>query len=467
MKRTKLAAARAKKHWTLEQAAEQIGVDINTLYRWEKGRAKPRAYNIQKMCEVYEARASDLDLEDNETVTDVNTSQSNAEEEKENTQGFVGTDLTMRLLGLAFQAHPSFQHLQDKMTLIIEEYDAMQIDDDANISRRDALRRLATFPLITLNLNASHPVVQKHPEEILTQCAASLAACWELSKGKDEADLALAFNSASAYLPTLKTIVQNSPQHRQAAASLVGQCALLRTVMGWHLEGLKEAARYAQEAIKYSHEAKDVPLLLSTLDYLSWVYYYDTKQGKQALQTIESAIPLINQRDIVLPPRLLGGVFSTLALMQARNGQDGMTSLRRAAEAFFAPDIEEHRFVYMDYTTSDLVLNDGMVHYHQQEHDQALVSLAQLIDPTTLVLKMPLPERSRVEGLNVMALASLKSPQKDMERTLHFWTAGIQGAKALQSEQRFSEALLAYEIMEGIWSSERRIKNLRELTEHW
>ena len=464
MERVKLRAARLKKHWTLEQAAERVGVEPNTLYRWEKGVAMPRAYNVQKICEVYEATALELDVEDSGAVVDTSVSLLDTEE---HTRGFIETDLTMRLLTLAFVPHSSFQQLQDTMTFIIEEYDAMHTDNDANISRRDALRRLATVPLITLKLNASRPVLHHPPDEILTQCSASIAACWELSKGKDEADLMLAFKGASAYLPTLKAIVKNSSQHRQAAASLVSQCALLRTVLGWHLEGLKEAAQYAQEAVIYSKEAKDLPLLLSTLDYLSWVHYYDSKQGKQALQTIETAIPLLKQKGTILPSRLLGGIYSTLALMQAKNGQSGITSLRQAAEAFFAPDIEEHRFVYMDYTKSDLVLNDGMVHYHQQEHEKALDSLTQLIDPITLSLKMPLPERSRVEGLNVMALASLKNPKKDMEQTLHFWTEAIQGAKTLQSEQRFSEALLAYEIMEGIWSGEQRIKSLRELTEHW
>ena len=83
MERTRLAAARAKKHWTLAQAAEKLEVDSNTLYRWEKGRSTPRAYNVQKVCEVYEVAASELgledkeplsELEDNELLSDVHTS---------------------------------------------------------------------------------------------------------------------------------------------------------------------------------------------------------------------------------------------------------------------------------------------------------------------------------------------------------------------------------------------------------
>jgi tetratricopeptide (TPR) repeat protein len=361
----------------------------------------------------------------------------------------VGTDLTMRLLALAFTSHRNYQDIQNTMTRVIEEYDAMNTDNNDTVTRRDALRR--------------------PPEDILTQCAASIAACWELSKGNDDSDLSLAFKGVSAYLPTLKYIVATSSQHRQEAASLAGQCALLKTMLGWHLEGLKEAAAYAREAITYAREANDVPLLLSALDYLAWAEYYD-KRSKQALRDIEQAIPLLRQskkQGLPLSTRLQGGIYSTLALMQSKNGLNGTGSLQQAADAFFAPTTDESRFVYMDYTTSDLALNDGMVHYHQGEYGKAMDSLSQLIDPEKLTLKMPLPERSRIEGLNIMVLASLKTKNRDMEHIIHIWTEAMSGARTLQSEQRFSEAVTAYEIMEVLWPDDLHIVNLRDLIVHW
>ncbi len=466
MERVKLITAREKKHWTLQEAAKRLEINYNTLYRWEKGLSTPRGYNVQRLCEVYEATTWELGLEEDGPVTTVAENRQSVPEE---THPFLQADLTMRLLAFAFIPHRSYQDLQDKMTRMIEEYDAMNTDHHAAVTRRDALRRLAAFPLVTLKLNATQPVLHRPPEEILTQCAASIVACWELSKGNDDGDLSLAFKGASAYLPTLEAIVMNSSQHRKEAASLAGQCALLKTMLGWHLEGLKEAALYAREAITYAREANDIPLLLSAVDYLAWAEYYD-RRSKQALHDIEQAIPLLMQskkQGLPLSTRLQGGVYSTLALMQAKNGQNGVASLRQAANAFFAPATDESRFVYMDYTTSDLVLNDGMVHYHQGDYAKALDSLSQLIDPETLALKMPLPERSRIEGLNMMTLASLKAKKKDMEHALHIWTEAINGAKTLQSEQRFSEALTGYEIMEALWSDEKRITDLRDYIVHW
>ncbi len=137
------------------------------------------------------------------------------------------------------------------------------------ITRRDALRRIALLPLATFNFSALGMALPHPVEDILIQCSASIAACWELSKSGDEPDLSLAFKIASSYIPTLKGLVKDSTSHRQAAASLVGQCSLLKTVLGWHLQGLKEAEQYAQEAVTYSKEAHDIPLLLSSLDYLA------------------------------------------------------------------------------------------------------------------------------------------------------------------------------------------------------
>ncbi len=68
MERKKLVTARVRKHWTLAQAAEHLLVDINTLSRWERGKSTPRAYNLQRLCEVYEVAASELDIEDDQSI---------------------------------------------------------------------------------------------------------------------------------------------------------------------------------------------------------------------------------------------------------------------------------------------------------------------------------------------------------------------------------------------------------------
>lgn len=68
MARTALVEARLKKHWSQEEAAEVIGIDHNTLYRWEAGKSTPRGYNLRQLCEVYGLSAAELGFEQNRPV---------------------------------------------------------------------------------------------------------------------------------------------------------------------------------------------------------------------------------------------------------------------------------------------------------------------------------------------------------------------------------------------------------------
>jgi len=462
MKRERLVAARVRKHWTLEQAAERIGVNANTLYKWEAGKATPRFYNIQKLCEVYEASAWELGLD---IVQEVVTSQALATNEALST--FMQTDLTLRLLILVFEPHRvSCQHLQRLQERIRHTMEEKLTTEQDMISRREALHRLALLPFATLQLSALGACLSRPIEEILTQCAAGIAACWHLSKSAEGADLALAFRCVSGYLPTLKAIVKDSSQHRKAAATLAGQCALLQTALGWHLQGLKEAEQYAQEAVTYSREAQDIPLLVSALAYAAWTHSY-AKRYQQALHTIEQATSLLKPKSHIVPPLVCGDIYSVWAVMQAKNGQETSTSLALAKEALLAPSGDEPCFVGTQFFASGIVLNEAAAQYYQGKAERALDVLSQVIDPETLVVKLPLPEPWHIEALNDMARIALKSEHKQMERVIHFWRAALEGAVKLHSEQRFSEVLVTYEIMESLWPSEKRITELRDLVVHW
>jgi len=123
--------------------------------------------------------------------------------------------------------------------------------------------------------------------------------------------------------------------------------------------------------------------------------------------------------------------------------------------------------IYCDSSVPLLMLYTAMTLYQQGDYGEAKHQAEHIIDFETLIPKVPLSERRRIEIINVISEASLKSPQKDMDLSLHIWKEGIQGATQLQSEQRFHEAVMSYAIMEAIWPGEQRIKELRELTVHW
>ena len=70
------------------------------------------------------------------------------------------------------------------------------------------------------------------------------------------------------------------------------QCLLLKARLAHHLEGIREALQYAQQALSYHEAARDISLRLAALESLTLMYNY-SKRYQQALQTIEQAKPLL------------------------------------------------------------------------------------------------------------------------------------------------------------------------------
>lgn len=56
----KLFAARMEKMWTVENAAEAIGVDKQTYRRWELGKQKPHLSCLRLLCKAFDKKATEL-----------------------------------------------------------------------------------------------------------------------------------------------------------------------------------------------------------------------------------------------------------------------------------------------------------------------------------------------------------------------------------------------------------------------
>src|SRR5579885_850161 len=256
MEQSQLAQARKKKQWTLKQAAQAVGVTINTFNRWELGEQRPYRHNLDQLCKVFNLSLEELGFADEDH--DAASSPPHPL-----VADLLRSDVVMRLQSVAFVPQ-RFEAVQRHVTTILEEFDTMNGD---TTTRRDALIRLASLPFIA-SLRPGLSV--QRPADVITQCAAGITACWHLSKSSHEEDLHRAFKAASAYIPTLKSIVEHSSQYRNDAAALVGQCLLLKTVLGWHFVGLKQAISYAQDAITYAQTAEDMILRMTAMEYLCW-----------------------------------------------------------------------------------------------------------------------------------------------------------------------------------------------------
>ena len=483
-----LIAARKGKHLSQPEAAECINVALVTYQRWEEGRATPQPQHMRRLYEVFDTLASCIpDALSQEKCTDENVPErlpgasgmhDSSEdlfhcipaEELDEPQAFIAAHMTTHLWSLAFMHHLPEHDTRSAIRKAIKEFDRMHATDkNYQITRREALCSLATLPMITLGLTGSGSIVRPATYgTTLAHCTASIEACWELSKSSEASDLLLAFQCVSRYLPTLTTIVRDSSTHRKEAARLAAQAYSLKHVLGLHIESpdVAIAKGHAKLAVLYGEQSDDPLLHLTALRYLTWGYDH-SKNYQQALKTIEQAKRIVEQADSSLAPVVVSAVYSTLAVMQARNGISPDAALGKAHDVFPASSVDGSDVSSADFGYAKLMRNNGLAYYYEGNHTKALGAFAKVIDPNNLSPQVPMAGRTRVELLNRQTMTALKSPVRDMEQIISYWKAGIRGAIALQSQQRFDEACMAYEVMTGIWSGEQRIKELRDLIVHW
>jgi tetratricopeptide (TPR) repeat protein len=301
-----------------------------------------------------------------------------------------------------------------------------------------------------------------HPcEDILAQCAAGIAACEELSSS---GDLMTASAFLATYQPALMAIVKDYPAHRQSAALLTTQCLLSQTILAVHLEHYAQALAYARQAVLYSGAADDIPLSITALGRLAWVYL-SSNQRKTALEKALQMQAVFQQNAKKLSANLQSYVYGVLAKNQAMNRQDdaALQALQQAHKAFYGPS--SHTSIRHD--EANFLTDDGVTHLFLAQPDAAIQTFARIIQPDNLAARIPLSRRFYPEVVNNFTLALLKRPQRDMEQIIFCWQTGLQGAQSLRSEQRLKESIQLQTLMEAIWPGEKRIVELRDHITHW
>jgi hypothetical protein len=483
-------------------------VSVVTYRRWEQGKTQPQPYHRRQLRTLLEEKlgASDVPLElqvfsepspqEEESAllseqddpsesqqpsgasgvsippppptTSILSADTNVAETDE-PQAFITTNMTTHLWSLAFADHPTCNDKRNAIRQALKEFDIVgTTNKNYQITRREALCSLATLPLMTLGLTTPGKIVQSTQYgSALAHCAASVEACWELYRSSDAGDAALAFQCASKYVSLLYMISKDSSHHREEALALATQYALLKTLLGWNYAGPTASIHYARDAVLLSKETGDISLQLSAYNKLANTYFHD-KKYTLALASAQEAEALLQQYGRLsnaepLYPSLQGGIYSTLALMQVKNGKSPDVAVGKAT----AIDPGDEIYAGMDFTRSGMLLSSGWIYCYQGNQTKAREILEKRIDPQTFAPRIAQSEMGRVETLNVLALSSLKTKDRDREQTLHFWTAAIEGAKALQSEYNFTEAVTTYEHMAVVWPGEPRIAELQDLIIHW
>jgi tetratricopeptide (TPR) repeat protein len=344
----------------------------------------------------------------------------------------------------------------------MEQKDNMMPED--SINRRNALRRLALFPIEIYGLSQAVPTVLRGPEEFLAQCAAGITACWYLRKGKD---LAFASDALSRYMPTLKEIVTSGRgTQRKGAAELLAQCLLLKAqcVSYTHADHMV-SLRYAEQAEMYSKLAGNTALTIVAIRKQASAYDY-VDDWEQAIQAAERAKQMIEgAEDGTVPSFVQSYVHVGLAHYQAhcKLEQEVITSLRLAETAFDASNDEPEPPIWVNFNEANLLLHSGFAYYHLNKSEDAIKSFAKIETHAEVF------ETTRIESFTsqMMAEVTREDKPRDMGVCIDLWKKGMQGAIALHSEQAFTDAKIAYVAMRAAWPAEQRIKKLSERIVHW
>ncbi len=474
MERAQLSIAwleneRLDRNWTQEYVADQLGVDPATVRRWESGVHKPRPRQYRQLCKLFgKEELPALDEQEQEQAArghEQSLPVATLYEVEDDYTHFRAHDLTTRLERLVWMwpIQHSNARYHELSTLLIQELEqkdnTMQED---SISRRDALRRLASLPIEMCGLSLVGPVLIRPMDEILSQCAAGITACWYLRKGKD---LAFASDTVSRYIPTLREIVKTgSLLQRKDAAELLVQSFLLKSTLTFHVNGTNEAVYFAQQAEAYGYTAENIMLQVIALRTQAAAHSY-AERWEPALQIAKKAKYLLETAHKAPIPQLVHSyIYAGLATYQAYSGQkqDAFISLKKAHTMFFNRPNDEQASIWIDHNQANLILNDGMTHYYLDMHKEALDSFEQ-------TKKIQQDDIGRVEILvdEVMTEISRDDKPRDMEWSITQWTQAIQGAKTLRSDQWFKESTTAYKAMRAVWPREQRIKELRDHIAYW
>lgn len=366
--------------------------------------------------------------------------------------------LIQQWYGMAMFSY-NLQNQLDREIKKLERFQSHASLETYTLSRRSVLFALATLPTALLTSRRQVYRLVLELEEFLPQCAASITACWHLSKGNHLETIPPIIDS---YLPTLLAVPKYAPLYREMTADLIAQCYLLKSILAWHLENLATAETYCTQAAQYSVIAQNSNLRLTALNQHALIFYY-AKQFQRALAASEEAYTTLQY----LPHEstfsiMKGRVSMYLAAFQAQQLKDGAEQTLEQAQNAFALQGTAGESIppYVDCGEASLTLWDGLTHYHLgvQDVTHARRALTSLKAFGQLQSNTEIPERFRLECLSNRILAAIRA--NEMEEAINCFAAGRQGASFLESKQRNAEMAYACQELAKQWPGEEKIQKL-------
>jgi transcriptional regulator with XRE-family HTH domain len=462
----KLRALREQKIWTIPEAAEAVGVDAQTFWRWENYVQWPRAYALRKLCTVFERSAEELgfrrssDTLDHARLTRVEEPEETgsllsrgvneqgeaiirlAPEQAEALLALLRNETTMNHFDPAKRAtlRTLGELLKDAVVVagssaVIGEWMGQEMRTDPDPWERLARAHLTPSAMNTATLD--------HFERLLGEC-------WKLT---DLNELAAAEGILSRFLPTLIAIP--SREVNAPIAYLSSQGLRLQSVLVHHRLDTSNKVLICQQAVEYARCAGDTNTLVTALIELAAAYKFE-RQLEKRLHTLQEALGT----SVHATPLVQSRAYSNSASALAESGRiaEAQLYISLARDVFPDDPTADPGYVIADSSIFTLSYHAGKVYTYAGNVPEAFAAceLYQQYSSGSTI-----PERIRLEIVNAQSRAAIRA--NDLERYASFLENALIGALALGSKKRFNETYRIFqEEMPLDWLASKQMKRLVE-----
>jgi transcriptional regulator with XRE-family HTH domain len=460
----KLIAARRQRSLTQQEICKKIDANERTYQRWESGESRPQPQYLRRLCRLFKRTPEELGY----PLTQVGVA-SVGVIDAENTD-FIPTVerdwatwfglkqaqiATMMNLwrGRAVSCDEVQLMIDQEIKTMDNELQQFQIDEQENISRRQALIAIAALPTTLLTWGATSNTIA---EDFISQCAASITACWHLMKGKG---LTVVSEVLPKLIPSLGALASRPSRYQQSAAQIATQFSIMQAIISMHQLNFRAREAHCNDAIRYARISGDNKLQAASYMYLGYTFSfcYQPRQPQKAIPAFLQGLQALGDTPSLIKSDILMGVAEAYA--QCGDEQKALHYIGLAQEHF--PDYPEsdQSYIYAECGLTTLYQWEGKMylelvdHYTDRGYQQrASDALMHSIGATSL--------NSRCTNETIIYQADAARTLGELDIYTDALRKSAQMAIDLGSKKRYSEALQVYQRTPRAWVKEPQIQLL-------
>jgi transcriptional regulator with XRE-family HTH domain/tetratricopeptide (TPR) repeat protein len=476
----KLQAARDRKVWTLEEAAEAIGVGAQTFWRWENYVQWPRQYSMRKLIQVFGASAEELGF--GKELAGAGDDQRVEETVSSETLPPTSSPVLVASLSTLTVARGPLLH-SDRilavesdlftlgiMALVLHQqrcrWDASELSlrvrqalhekmpemrKGQPISRREALRFIAGVPLAVYGFadSSDQPTSALVPEEVIPLYAAGVPACWRLYYEGGQAEVE---GVLPAYLTHLTTLSHAPSKYQRSAAALLSEAHQLSALLAQGREDFGKAIAHCKQAALYGQVAGDANLQAMSL-IRQYDTFYENRRFSQWFLTLKEAESFAEK----ITPLLRGRIYARLAFAYARQAQSQVAwrYIGLAQDTFPDHPETDPGFLYSHSTHFILYANKALAYMELGQAKDAWEALKRADEhvpgPTN-------PRKIDVTLYQIQAAMGLKN----LELSCDLFESLVSFITQFGNELDVGNAHDIYQQLSINWPYERRVRRLEE-----